>query len=296
MESFEQDAMSLPEETLDNQEISASVTNRLFSGGFEIGLPQAPKRTPRETQPATAMRIPAAPTPELRRQPAVTPPPLPQPAQTIDEETFQAALEAQGGLLSRAWNYLSVRNRSLVIASTPLVAVLVSLVSITPLASISPESIGSLMEALSPSMISQPVAHLPPSSLAIKQASIKFTKTSSQERLALISGVLVNTSNTTLSGVTLEGLVFNRRGEIVGSSQAPLRSALAKENVAELSLATVKKFQGSLNARSASIAAGESVPFTIALLNEPNTSDEGGTEAIKLRKIKYFSARVFSVN
>jgi hypothetical protein len=79
------------------------------------------------------------------------------------------------------------------------------------------------------------------------------------------------------------------------SAQAPLRSALGKEKLSELSLDTLKKFQGSLGARSAHIKAGEEVPFTIALIPDGSREDQPSLADINLSQLKYFSARVFAV-
>jgi hypothetical protein len=95
--------------------------------------------------------------------------------------------------------------------------------------------------------------------------------------------------------VQLEALGFDEQGEIVARSQAPLRSALARERVSDLPLATIKKFQESLSARSANINSGEQVAFTIALLDAQTPSGTAPITQAELAKIRFFSARVFSV-
>lgn len=289
--SFYSDAhAALPDQPTD--EISpaverASITEKLFSGGFEIGpaskqgsTPQ-PKAQPKQTQ-VSEPRSPA------RHQETSL--------NRIDEETFNQALEAQQGLLQRGWQKLSSRNRGLIAMSLPLLATLGSLLLLTPLTSLSPQSVGALIETAATSIISSPISQTPPSSLAIKKATLKFVRTRSNEALAVISGELVNTSSSKISGVDLEALVFNRRGEMLASSRAQLRSALASEDISDLNLQTVKKFQNSLNARSASIGAGETVPFTIAILNESAHRGRADEQVVDLSRVKYFSARVFAVN
>jgi hypothetical protein len=150
-------------------------------------------------------------------------------------------------------------------------------------------------------VISNPIPRIPPASLSIKKLTLRFEKTQSHETVAVVSGTLVNSSNTKLTGITVEALAYNRRGEVTASSKAPLRSALAKERISDLTLDTVKKFQASLNARSASIAPGETVPFSIVLLDPPiadhsNELSVSDHAELDLSKMKYFSARVFSVH
>jgi hypothetical protein len=266
--------------------VSASITEKLFSQGFEITPPQqhraAPTKAPTAAAPAPRFELTAPQALENER---------------IDEETYRQALLEQRSILQKAWDRISPRNRGLITMSAPLAATLGLLLSLTPLASVSPHSLGALVDGVSPSVLSNPTPQTPPSSLAVKNLSLRFEKTQSQETIAVVTGSLVNTSNSKISGVNLEALAFNRRGEVAAASRAPLRSALAKENIGDLTLETVKKFQSSLNARSASIAPGESVPFSIALLDTPisETGNDGSLE-IDLSQMKYFSARVFSVN
>jgi hypothetical protein len=271
----------------------ASVTEKLFSGGFEIAPPSKQLSTPQQPVPR------AQPKPTHANEPrtatTTTNNRQAQP-ERIDDETFNQALEAQRGILQRGWHKLSTRNRSLMVMGIPLLLTLGSLLLLTPLTTLSPQSIGALIETAATSIISSPISQTPPSSLAIKNASLRFVRTRSNESLAVISGELVNTSNSKISGVNLEALVFNRRGEMLASSRAQLHSALAKENVTDLNLTTVRKFQNSLNARSASIGGGETVPFTIAILNESVSGGNSEDHLLDLTRVKYFSARVFSVN
>lgn len=268
----------------------ASITQKLFSGGFEIGPSSKQQSTP---QPKAAA---------AKSKPAQVMPPLPITrdeeihCDRIDEETFNQALEAQQGLLQRGWQKLSCRNRGLIVMTLPLLLTVGLLLLLTPLTSLSPQSVGALIETAATSIVSTPISQTPPTSLAIKKATLKVIRTQSNEDLAVISGELVNTSKSKISGVDLEALLFNRRGEVLASSRAQLRSALASENVSDLNLQTVRKFQNSLNARSASIGGGETVPFTIAILNESASGVKNDEQLVDLSRVKYFSARVFAVN
>jgi hypothetical protein len=277
-----------------------SVTEKLFSGGFDIGPASrkstVPQQQPTPKKPVVQEAFSSQNTAEQENGGDPVEEQIEQHYERIDDETYNQALQAQRGILHRSWLRLSARNRSLIAMSAPLLATIALLLSLTPLTSISPQSVGALIETLATSVISSQVAQTPPSSLAIKNASLKFVRARSQESLAIVSGELVNTSNAKIAGVNLEALIFNRRGEILATSRAQLHSALAKENITDLNLATVRKFQNSLNARSASIGGGESVPFTIAILNQSGADGAQELAELDLSKVKYFSARVFSIN
>jgi hypothetical protein len=146
-----------------------------------------------------------------------------------------------------------------------------------------------------PRSLSRSVPMLPPNDLAVRDLSFRFIRTPSREVVAVVSGKLLNTSGRAIPDVTLQALGFNERGEIVVTARAPLRSALANEKVSDLDEDTIVKFQRSLGARDASIAPNETVPFTIALLDESSLGSTSARTIENLSKVKYFSARVFSV-
>jgi hypothetical protein len=137
------------------------------------------------------------------------------------------------------------------------------------------------------------VPKLPPSGVSVKGLKLIYVKLQTKEIVPVISGTVANTTSETVDGITLEGIGFNERGEVLLSSQAPLRSALSREKVSDLSLETVVKFQSSLSARKASIAPKEEVQFTLALIGRKAT--DRAIEDVDLGALKYFSARVFSV-
>lgn len=160
----------------------------------------------------------------------------------------------------------------------------------------SPQSIDALVQFAIPSFAKSSAIHLPPSTLQVKQIAFNFEKTRSKDVVGLVTGSITNSGGRAVQGVELEALGFNERGEIVMSSRAPLKSALLNEKISDLSLETVKRYQGSLNARDSSIAAQETVPFTIALVDSKGSDDEeSGELAVDLSEVKYFSARIFSV-
>jgi hypothetical protein len=156
---------------------------------------------------------------------------------------------------------------------------------------LAPQTLDAGLRAVVPSLITGPTSKLPPSELSVQELSLEFVKTQSHEGIGIVRGVVHNNADSTLNNVRLEALGFDDRGQIVVRTQAPLRSALAREKASDLSLATVRKFQESLSASSSKIAAGERVAFSIALLD----SSSGEAMPVDLSKVRYFSARVFSV-
>jgi hypothetical protein len=175
--------------------------------------------------------------------------------------------------------------------SVPLAVIMGSLVLVSYSARVSPRSTDTLLSLLIPSPLTNSVPRLPPTDLAIRDLSLRFVRTSSRDTVAVVSGRLLNASGKSISDVTLEALGFNERGEVVTKSRAPLRSALSNEKVSDLDRETIVKFQHALGARDTSIAASETVPFTVALIDQ----DSHSGDSPDLSQIKFFSARVFSV-
>ena len=235
--------------------------------------------TPQPSKPVQA-KI-ESPTTEAYRP---TPPRRPETVQTD-----LASVAAQG-------RRFSPRTQGLISMSLPILGVMVALLGLSYTARISPQSIDALANAALPSFAKESVFHLPPSKLSVRNISFKFKKTRSKETIGVVTGSITNETGKSIVGVEVEALGFNDRGEIVLSSRAPLRSALGNEKITDLSLETVRRFQSSLNAREASIAPKETIPFTVALVdNRGETGDETEDDSLDLSKVKYFSARIFSV-
>lgn len=196
-------------------------------------------------------------------------------------------------IFEKLFGSFAPRSQGLIFMTTPLVAAFALLVVLSYSSRISPVTIGATAKSIAPSFLTRSLPKLPPPGVSVKGLKLTYVKTQSKEILPVISGTVTNNTSETIDGITLEGIGFNERGEVMLSSQAPLRSALSREKVSDLSLETVVKFQNSLSARKASIAPKEEVPFTLALLGRKDT---GRTiEDTDLGALKYFSARVFSV-
>ncbi len=186
------------------------------------------------------------------------------------------------------------RMQSFAVAAAPLFVVLAVLFIGSYSIRLSPDMLGAGITRVT-SLFGGVSPILPPVELTVSKVSFKGVRIASKELVPVVTGVLTNRSQFAADGVTLEALGFDGRGELLISAQAPLRSALGKEKLSELSLDTLKKFQGSLGARSAHIKAGEEVPFTIALIPDGSREDQPSLADINLSQLKYFSARVFAV-
>ena len=216
-----------------------------------------------------------------------------QPALSAEEELLfeQEGQAATRGFFGRLAGAVAARTRGLVRMSLPLAVIMGSLLLVSYSARVSPRSTDTLLSLLIPSPLTNSVPRLPPTDLAIRDLSLRFVRTSSRDTVAVVSGRLLNASGKSISDVTLEALGFNERGEVVTKARAPLRSALSSEKVSDLDRETIVKFQHALGARDTSIAASETVPFTVALIDQ----DSHSGDSPDLSQIKFFSARVFSV-
>jgi hypothetical protein len=180
---------------------------------------------------------------------------------------------------------LSERNQNLTRISLPVLSTVAVMCVLGYTARLMPQTLDSIFGTAVPSLITGKISHLPDPSLQVQQVTLDFEKTLSKETIPVVRGVINNTADSSIESVLIEALGFNARGEVVVRAQAPLRSALAREKIADLPIDTVRKFQTSLSARNSTIGAGEKVAFTIALISESGIPHD----------VHYFSARIFSV-
>jgi hypothetical protein len=177
----------------------------------------------------------------------------------------------------------------------PVLGSLAVLLGLSYCAQVSPQSVDALINYVTPSAMKESVQSTPPSALGVRNLRISFKKTRNREFIPVVTGTVLNESGRSFEDVKLEVIGFNGRGEIIASSRAPLRSALANENVSDLSLERIGRYQHALAAKDSSIKAREAVPFTIALLDGRQMDEEMGTSEFDPSQVKYFSARIFSV-
>lgn len=280
------------------EEVSPSIASDPFSLFDDPTTPVTKPNTPTTVTPATQWTVGAQPQTEVETpsNPPIAVSPSTVVARNADiarAETPKASAHpsARGRILATTVSKLSVRTRSLAYLSAPVLAAMGLLLTTAYSSYLAPQTLDAGLQAVVPSIITGATSQLPPADLSVQDISLEFVKTQSREGLGVVRGVVHNGSSSNLNDVRLEALGFDDRGQIVVRAQAPLRSALAREKVSDLSLATVRKFQESLSASSSKIAVGERVAFTVALLD----SSSGEGMPVDLSRVRYFSARVFSV-
>jgi predicted Zn finger-like uncharacterized protein len=188
----------------------------------------------------------------------------------------------------------SARTQSLISMSAPLLGSLAALLGISYCAQMSPQSVDALFNYVTPKVFTESVQTTPPSALGVKNLRLSFQKTRNREFVPVITGTVINDSGRAFQSVELEVIGFNERGEIIASSRAPLRSSLGSEKIAKLSLDMVARYQNTLAAKDNSIKAREALPFTAALINARQVDDSSSSD-FDPSKVKYFSARIFSI-
>jgi predicted Zn finger-like uncharacterized protein len=234
------------------------------------------------------------------KKPASTPPAATPTARPVNETesyrlTPQPRRNETPNVRPSESQRFSIRTQSLISMGAPILASLAALLGLSYCAQVSPQSVDALVQYVTPSVLKESAQSTPPSTLGVKNLRISFKKTRNREFIPLITGTVTNESGRAFDDVELEVIGFNGRGEIIASSRAPLRSALDKENVSELSLETVASSQQELAAKDSSIKAREAVPFTIALLNGRQMDQGVDIAEFDPSQVKYFSARIFSV-
>lgn len=280
------------------KQISPSIASDPFSLFDDPTIPTNKQTTSTSATPSTQWTVGDQPPTKVEtpNKPPIAGSPSAALAQNADIAPTEkpkawADPSTRGRLLATTVARLSIRTRSLAYLSAPLLAVMGLLLTTGYSSYLAPQTLDAGLQAVVPSIITGSTAQLPPSDLSVQDISLEFVKTQSREEIGIVRGIVHNNSAATLNDVRLEALGFDDRGQIVVRAQAPLRSALAREQVSDLSLATVRKFQESLSASSSKIAAGERVAFTVALLD----SSSGEGMPVDLSQVRYFSARVFSV-
>jgi len=256
---------------------------------------------PPPTLPEHALSQPRAKTPTAPAQkPASTPPTATPTVQPLNETesyrpTPQPRRNETPNVRPSDSQRFSIRTQSLISMGAPILASLAALLGLSYCAQVSPQSVDALVQYVTPSVLKESAQSTPPSTLGVKNLRISFKKTRNREFIPVVTGTVTNESGRAFEEVELEVIGFNGRGEIIASSRAPLRSALEKENVSELSLETVARSQQELSAKDSSIKAREAVPFTIALLNGRQMDEGVNVAEFDPSQVKYFSARIFSV-
>lgn len=179
----------------------------------------------------------------------------------------------------------SAKNKDLSRMVRPIVKVTMGLLMMALLTRLMPQTIDDVFGAVIPSALSGKRLYLPPTDLSVHDLTFTFEKTSSGEIIPIVRGMVSNSGETSFQNVMVEAIGFDSRGATLMRIKAPLRSALNREKLSDISVEDVKKFQTSIHTVASTIKPKETLPFTIAMLPEKPVHAE----------VAFFSARIFSL-
>lgn len=112
-----------------------------------------------------------------------------------------------------------------------------------------------------------------PPELVIPKAKLELIDLDNGEQVPIISGTLVNHGKTPLSEIIIRGYLFDKKGAILAETEVSAASPLSETKVKSLSRDMIKTLQGRSTLKKFTLAAGESIPFSIALLDESLIKD-----------------------
>lgn len=186
--------------------------------------------------------------------------------------------------VARSIRRIGIRWQGPIVYLVPLMAVMTGLVLLASSARVNPERIGALITAPVPGLFEplQPV--VPPSGLYVKQSELRVVTLQDGNRVPLLIGRVINSTNTAIAGVTVEGIGFDTNARAVISKRVPIRSELAREKPEFLTKETVSRLESLAPQRRQLLEPGETAEFAVVLEGE-----KGRTP------IQYYSARIFSV-
>jgi hypothetical protein len=126
------------------------------------------------------------------------------------------------------------------------------------------------------------------SRIYIKDLNYKESTLDSGEKVLLIEGQVHNNSDKDVSGMQIEGLTFDNKGNVFENKIAPLQSSLSRTRIESLNPKMIETLQYKTPTRAFRLSPGETHPFVIAFLKNSistNTKSRAST----------YSARIYSV-
>lgn len=122
-----------------------------------------------------------------------------------------------------------------------------------------------------------------PEGLMVNRVSFKPVTLDSGEIVYFLTGEIVNNSNKTLRDIQVEGLAFDKRGNLLDKLLVKSGGTLASTRIQSLSTEMISSLQNAKTPKRINLTPGTKQQFAIALMNPA------------LNKAQYFSARVYSV-
>lgn len=247
-------------------------------GGWTLGPIPTQVESISEPQPTISSFEPELTVaPEIIRTPAT---------ETVKPQRIERERLASGISISGVTGW--VRNwKGAASIGTPLLAVMALLLVSGWLSEVSP-SFATWLSAPLPSALAPTTVLPPPAQLVVSNTRFERIHLQTGELVPVVFGKVTNHSQETFDSAEIEVLGFDAGGDLVTSSRSPLRSALARERVELLSMDSLQRLQKTISGRRTDIGPGESAAFTVALT-------DSSEKKMPSSKIKYYSARVFSV-
>lgn len=109
--------------------------------------------------------------------------------------------------------------------------------------------------------------------LIISKAKLGVVDLDNGEQVTIISGTLVNHGKTPLSEIIIRGFVFDKSGSIISEQEISAASPLSETKIKSLSREMIGTLQSRGSIRKFSLGSGQSIPFSIAFLDEALIKD-----------------------
>jgi predicted Zn finger-like uncharacterized protein len=112
-----------------------------------------------------------------------------------------------------------------------------------------------------------------PPELIISKAKLGIVDLDNGEQVPIISGTLVNHGKTPFSEIIIRGFVFDKSGSIISKQEVSAASPLSETKIKSLSREMIGTLQSRRSIRKFSLGSGQSMPFSIAFLDESQIKD-----------------------
>jgi hypothetical protein len=127
------------------------------------------------------------------------------------------------------------------------------------------------------------ITRVAPPGLAVIEARLRKITLESGESILALSGRVKNNSGKTIKRITLDGLVFDKQGMLLGEKQVLVSSPLAQSKIRSLSLEMIEDIEANASKGKTTVKDGESAPFVVTF----RPQEVGGA--------RYFSTRINSI-
>ncbi len=176
---------------------------------------------------------------------------------------------------------LSPQWRGVLTITTPLLGFLLILGLFTAFCVSNPQGASAMAQSFFPGK-----EMAAPTDLYITDSKIKRINLESGETVSVVSGTIVNRTEESFNEVLVEGLLFDRSGNVLGRKKINAASSLGRSRIQSLSPEMIEDLQNAKPAKRFELKAGQIFEFTMAIPEEI---------AIQPTTPSFFSARIYSV-